>query len=99
MNTRNFSWDKERRGGLVDNVTAIYGPIFYQMCEPGRLTILRASTTCYKEGAKVILQRDKVIIIYVEQIRNKRMKGKECRGASKILIFNKFVLDQLNKTG
>jgi hypothetical protein len=48
MSTRNFPGGKGRAASKADNLTAICDPIVQKMWEPQRLTILWASTACYR---------------------------------------------------
>jgi hypothetical protein len=48
MSTRNLPAGKGRPVRKADNLTAICKPIIQKMWDPRRLTILRASTTCYR---------------------------------------------------
>jgi hypothetical protein len=50
MSTRNLPGGKRRPARKADNLIAICEPIVYKMWEPRRLTILWASTACYKDS-------------------------------------------------
>jgi hypothetical protein len=50
MSTRNLPEGKGRTARKVDSLTAICEPIVYKMWDPRRLTILRASATCYRDS-------------------------------------------------
>jgi hypothetical protein len=45
------SWGKGRPACKADNLTAICEPIVWKMWEPWRLTILWASTACYRDSS------------------------------------------------
>jgi hypothetical protein len=49
MSTRNILGGKGRPVRRADNLTAIYEPTVYKMWEPQRLTVLWASTACYRD--------------------------------------------------
>jgi hypothetical protein len=48
MSTRNLPGDERRPADKADNLTAICEPIVWKMWVPRRLTILWASTACYR---------------------------------------------------
>jgi hypothetical protein len=50
MSTRNLPGDKERPELKVDILTVMCEAIVKKMWEPRRLTILRASTACYRDS-------------------------------------------------
>jgi hypothetical protein len=50
MSARNLPGGKGRLARKADILTAICEPIVYKMWEPRRLTILRASTACYRDS-------------------------------------------------
>jgi hypothetical protein len=50
MSTRNLPGGKWRPARKADNLTAICEPTVWKMWEPRRLTILWASTTCYRDS-------------------------------------------------
>jgi hypothetical protein len=50
MSTRNLAGDKGRPARKVDSLAAISKPIVLKMWEPRRLTILMASTACYRDS-------------------------------------------------
>jgi hypothetical protein len=49
MSTRNLGGGERRPARKADNLTAICGPIVYNMWESRRHTALCASTACYKD--------------------------------------------------
>jgi hypothetical protein len=49
MSTRNLPGGKGRPERKADNLTAICEPVVYKTWQPQRLTILLASTTCYRD--------------------------------------------------
>jgi hypothetical protein len=55
MSTRNLPGGKRGPGRKADNVTAICEPTVWIMWEPRRLTILWASTACYRDSFNFIL--------------------------------------------
>jgi hypothetical protein len=50
MSTMNLPGDEGQPAHRVDNLTTICEPIVYKMWEPQRLTILWASTPCYRDS-------------------------------------------------
>jgi hypothetical protein len=50
MSTRNFPAGNGWPAPKADNLTAICEPIVQKMCEPRRLTTLRASMACYRDS-------------------------------------------------
>jgi hypothetical protein len=50
MNTRNIPRSKGRPARKADNLTAIYEPTVYKMCEPRHLTNLWASMASYRDS-------------------------------------------------
>jgi hypothetical protein len=55
MSTRNLPGRKRRPAREADNLTAICEPIVSKMWEPRHLTILWASTACYRDGLPFLL--------------------------------------------
>jgi hypothetical protein len=63
MSTRNLPGDIGRPARKADNLTSIFEPIVYKMCEPRRLTTLWASTACYKDSFTFTFMR------YAERVK------------------------------
>jgi hypothetical protein len=61
MSIRNLPGGKKRPACKTNNLTALCVPIVYKMWEPRRLTILWASTACYRDS----FYRPMIIIIII----------------------------------
>jgi hypothetical protein len=81
MSTRNLPGGKGRPARKADNLTTIYESIVYKMWQPRLLTILLASTTCYRDSVAFLrlngMPNENVEVKLIYHITaNKNGKGK-----------------------
>jgi hypothetical protein len=62
MSTRGLPGGKGRPARKADKPTAVCEPIVLKMWEPRRLTTLRASTACNRDGFTIILLSNLTIV-------------------------------------
>jgi hypothetical protein len=79
MSTRSFPGGKGRPARKTDNHTVIFEPTVWIMWEPRRLTIIWASTVCYRDSFTFFIYETGIRFLYCIKIRVCYQKTLEAR--------------------